>query len=376
VPPTTRRDYYEVLGVGREASEQEIKSAYRKLALKYHPDRNPGDHEAEDRFKEAAEAYGVLGDAEKRRRYDTYGHSAVSGPGGAAGFDPTIFSDFGDILGDLFGFGDIFGRRPRGGPRRGADLRYDLRLSFEEAAFGTETNLRIPRSERCDACGGSGSAPGTAPTTCPDCQGRGQVRFQQGPFTVARTCGRCGGAGQVVTSPCEKCRGEGAVRIERKLQLKIPPGVDTDSQLRIAGEGEPGAAGGPSGDLYVVIHVEAHDFFKRDGAHLFCELPISFAQAALGARVEVPTLGGEATRLSIPEGTQSGTTLRLKGHGVPQLGTDRRGDLHVTVRVVVPRRLDSEQRKAVQALAEVLPAPAADEKDERSLFERLKDYLG
>src|SRR5262245_4049673 len=268
--PTTQRDYYEVLGVGRNATEQEIKSAYRKLALKHHPDRNPGDKQAEERFKEAAEAYGVLGDPEKRRRYDAYGHAGVAGAAGA-GFDPTIFSDFSDILGDFFGFGDLFGRR-RGGRHRGSDLRYDLELTLEEAAFGTETHVQIPRAESCRACSGSGSAPGTQPETCPTCRGTGQQTFQQGYFTVARTCGRCRGAGRIITQECKDCRGQGRVAAERKLQIKIPPGVDTGSQLRIQGEGEPGFAGAPPGDLYVVVRVQEHPFFRREGTALHCEI--------------------------------------------------------------------------------------------------------
>jgi molecular chaperone DnaJ len=370
---TPPRDYYEVLGVPRNASEQEIKSAYRKLALKLHPDRNPGDKHAEERFKEAAEAYGVLGDPEKRRRYDTFGHAGLGGAAGA-GFDPTIFADFSDILGDFFGFGDVFGRR-RGGPQRGTDLRYNLDLSFEEAAFGTETQIRIPRAETCSTCSGSGAAPGTRPTTCPTCRGAGQVTFQQGFFSVARTCSHCRGAGRIVTEQCKACGGEGRVPIERTLQIKIPPGVDTGSQLRIGGEGEPGALGGPPGDLYVVLRVAEHAFFKRDGTHLFCEVPVSVPQAALGATVEIPTLDGGKTKLTVPEGTQSGTVLRLKGQGIPALGGRGRGDLHALVRVVVPKRLNSEQRKLFEQLAKSLPVPDLADKD-RSLLERMKDLLG
>jgi molecular chaperone DnaJ len=370
MPPP--RDYYEVLGVPRNASEQEIKSAYRRLALKHHPDRNPGDRQAEERFKEAAEAYGVLGDPEKRHRYDTYGHAGL-GTAAGAGFDPTIFADFSDILGDFFGFGDVFGRRR--GPRRGTDLRYNLDISFEEAAFGTETQIRIPRAETCSTCSGSGAAPGTKPVTCPTCRGSGQVTFQQGFFSVARTCSHCRGAGRIVSERCKTCEGEGQVRVERTLQIKIPPGVDSGSQLRIGGEGEPGAASGPPGDLYVVLRVAEHAFFKRDGAHLFCEVPVSFPQAALGATLEVPTLEGGKTKLTLPEGTQSGTVLRLKGQGVPQLGGRGRGDLHVLVRVVVPRHLTPEQRKLLEQLAKTLPLPDIKDKD-RSLLERMKDLLG
>jgi molecular chaperone DnaJ len=369
VPP---RDYYEILGVPRNASEQEIKSAYRKLALKYHPDRNAGDKQAEERFKEAAEAYGVLGDSDKRRRYDAYGHAGVSGAA-AAGFDPTIFADFSDILGDFFGFGDVFGRRR--GPRRGQDLRYNLEVTFEEAAFGTETQLKIPRADDCPTCSGRGAAPGTKTSTCPTCHGRGQVSFQQGFFSVARTCSHCRGTGRVVSEPCRTCHGEGVVQIERTLQLKIPPGVDTGSQLRIAGEGEPGGQGGPKGDLYVVLRVAEHEFFKRDGTSLFCEIPVSVPQAVLGATLDVPTLGGNTTRLHLPEGTQSGTVLRVRGQGVPQLGGRGRGDLHVLVRVVIPKHLSSEQRKLFDQLAKTLPVPSRSDGD-RSLLDRMKDLLG
>lgn len=371
---TTTRDYYEVLGVPRNASEQEIKSAYRKLALKHHPDRNPGDKQSEERFKEAAEAYGVLGDADRRRRYDTHGHAGVAGAG-AQGFDPTIFADFGDILGDFFGFGDVFGRRGRGGPSRGSDLRYNLELTFEEALFGTETSIQFPRAEACRACAGSGAAPGSGPSTCPSCGGRGQVTFQQGFFSVARTCGRCRGTGRVVTTPCKDCRGEGHIAAQRKLQIRIPPGVDAGSQLRMTGEGEPGAQGGPPGDLYVFVQVQEHDFFKREGSELFCEIPITFTQAALGAAIDVPTPDGAHAKLHVPEATQTGTTLRMRGHGAPHLGGRGRGDLHVSLRVIVPTRLTVEQRKLLEQLATTLPKLEVKDKD-RSIFKRIRDLLG
>ena len=364
----TQVDYYEVLGCERSASEAELKSAYRKMALKYHPDRNPGDAECEARFKEAAEAYSVLSDPNKRQRYDAYGHAGL---GGAGGFDPSAFVDFGDILGDLFGFG---GRRQRGGPRRGADLRYNLELAFSEAAFGAETQIQIARAEGCTACKGSGAAPGTSATTCATCRGAGQVTFQQGFFSVARACGKCRGTGKVVATPCETCHGIGQVEAERKLTIKVPAGVDTGSQLRITGEGEGGMLGGPPGDLYVVVRVEDHPFFKRDGNSLYCEIPVNVTQAALGATIDVPTLEGGTTRLSIPEGTQSGASFRVRQQGVPNLGSRGRGDLHVAIRVVTPTRLSGEQRKLMEQLARVLPVPEASDKD-RSILDRMKDIL-
>jgi len=367
-----KRDFYEVLGVPRNASEQEIKSAYRKLALAHHPDKNPGDKSAEDRFKEAAEAYSVLGDPDKRRRYDTFGHAGVGSAGGG-GFDPTIFADFGDILEGFFGFGDLFGRR-RGGPRRGADLRYDLELTLEEAAFGTETHIQVARVENCQSCEGSGSAPGTQPSQCPTCHGAGQVAFQQGFFSVARTCGRCRGAGRIVASPCKECHGQGHVRAERRLQLKIPAGVDTGSQLRLTGEGEAGGAGAPAGDLYVVVSVQEHAVFRRERDDLLCEVPISFPEAALGAHVDVPTLEGGTTKLHVPEGTQPGTVFRVRNQGVQHLGSKGRGDLHVVVRLAVPTRLTSEQRELIQQLGTRLDGSERKAKD-KGLKDRVKSIL-
>jgi molecular chaperone DnaJ len=367
-----KRDYYDVLGVPRNASEQEVKSAYRKLALQHHPDKNPGDKAAEERFKEAAEAYSVLGDTEKRQRYDTFGHAGV-GSAASGGFDPTVFADFGDILEGFFGFGDIFGRR-RAGPRRGADLRYDLELTLEEAAFGTETHIQVARLENCQACLGSGGAPGTQPSQCPACRGSGQVAFQQGFFSVARTCGRCRGTGRIVASPCKECHGQGQVRAERRLQLKIPPGVDTGSQLRLAGEGEAGASGAPAGDLYVVVSVHKHAVFHREHDDLLCEVPISFPEAALGAHIDVPTLEGTTTKLHVPEGTQPGTVFRMRGHGVQRLGAKGRGDLHVVVRLAVPTRLTAEQRELIQQLGTRLDGAERKAK-EKSLKDRVKTIL-
>lgn len=371
MPATAKRDYYEILGVSKNASDAELKSAYRKLALKYHPDRNPGDSSAEESFKEAAEAYSVLSDEDKRQRYDSFGHAGL---GGSVGFDPSSFRDFGDIFGDIFGFGDLFGGR-RSGPRRGADLRYNLDLTFEQALFGSETQIKIPRSESCSTCKGSGAAPGTAPTTCGTCGGTGQVTFQQGFFSVARTCGRCGGTGRTIKDACPACRGQGRVTVDRTLQVKIPAGVDSGSQLRISGEGESGSSGAPSGDLYVFIRVAEHPFFQRDGENLFCEMPLTIAQASLGTSLRVPTPDGEDAKVTVPEGTQTGAAFRVKGKGVPRLGGKGRGDLHVTVRVLTPTRLTSEQRRLLEQLDRSLPLPkAADPK--RSFIDWMKDVLG
>ncbi len=382
----SKRDYYEILSVERTASDGEIKSAYRKLALKYHPDRNPGDKQAEERFKECAEAYAVLADVEKRAAYDRYGHAGVSSAAGAGGFDPSVFTGFEDILGglgDIFGFGDIFGGgRRRGGPQRGADLRYDLEISFEESATGSETSIQIPRQENCETCGGSGAAPGTSPTVCNLCRGQGQVRTQQGFFTVARTCPQCRGTGRTITKPCSTCRGAGRVAKERKITVKIPAGIATGQQLRLQGEGEAGVAGGPPGSLYVVIHVQDHEFFRRDGVNLFCEIPVNFPTVALGGEIEVPTLDGPET-IKVPEGTHTGTTLRLRGKGMPDVNGRGRGDLFATVQVTTPKKLTKEQRQAVEQLAKVLPKEQFEPRkrddeqhDERNLFDRVKDMFG
>jgi molecular chaperone DnaJ len=380
----SRRDYYEVLGVSRTADEGELKSAYRKLALKCHPDRNPGDKAAEERFKEAAEAYAVLADPEKRSRYDRFGHAGVSSAAGGPGFDPSVFSEFGDfadILGGMFGFGDLFGGRRSGGPQRGADLRYDLEISFEESARGTETTIQIPRHEACDTCHGSGAAAGSSPSTCPQCRGQGQVRFQQGFFTVARTCPQCRGAGRVITKPCHACHGAGRVVRERKLSVKIPAGIASGQQLRLQGEGEAGTAGGPPGNLFVAVQVQDHEFFRRDGLNLFCEIRVNFTTLALGGDAVVPTLDGTET-VKVHEGTQTGTTLRLRGKGMPEVGGRGRGDLFVTVQVQTPKKLTREQRQILTQLDKVLPPdkftprPQGEEQEERNLFDRVKDMFG
>ena len=380
----SKRDYYEVLGVARTATEVEIKSAYRKLALKHHPDRNPGDKVAEDKFKEAAEAYSVLADTDKRHMYDRFGHAGLGGA--ASGFDPTVFTGFEDILGglgDIFGIGDMFGGgRRRGGPQRGADLRYDLEISFEESARGAETSIQIPRQENCATCHGTGAAAGSKPTMCPQCQGRGQLRYQQGFFTVARTCGQCRGTGSIISNPCSTCRGAGRVQKEKKLTVRIPPGIATGQRLKLAGEGEAGPGGGPAGDLYVVIHVQDHPFFQREGNDLYCEIPLNFTTLALGGEITIPTLDGDAP-YTIPEGTQTGTTFRLRGQGMPDV-TGRasgKGDLLVTVKVITPKKLSREQRKLLEQLSPLLPKEKfeptpRDDQEDKGLFDRVKDIFG
>ncbi len=382
----SKRDYYEILGVAKTANEGELKSAYRKLAMKYHPDRNPNDKAAEEQFKQAAEAYAVLADPEKRSLYDRFGHAGVKNAAGAgAGFDPSVFNEFGDfadILGNMFGFGDLFGgARRRGGPQRGSDLRYDLEISFEEAATGTETTIQIPRQETCEKCQGSGAAPGSAPAACTMCRGQGQVRRQQGFFTIAATCPQCRGTGRTIATPCEECRGAGRVTRERKITAKIPAGIDNGQQLRLQNEGESGTAGGPSGHLYVVVHVQEHEFFRRDGVNLFCEIPVNFTTLALGAEITVRTLDGTET-VKVPEGTQTGTTLRLRGKGMPDVSGRGRGDLFATVQVQTPKKLTKEQRQLLEQLAKALPKDKfdprshGDEQDERNLFDRVKNMFG
>lgn len=368
-------DYYDVLGVGRNASEDEIKKAYRRAALQWHPDRNlRGKEEAEERFKEVTEAYSVLIDREKRAAYDRYGHAGL-GSQPFAGFDESIFADFADIFGDFFGFENIFGggsRRTR--VRRGRDLRYDLELSFDQAARGTEARIKIPRQETCPGCNGGGTRKGTGPSACNACHGRGQLRYQQGFFTVSRTCPQCQGAGQVIRDPCPECRGEGQVRRERAIEVKIPAGVDTGVRLRISGEGDAGTQGGPPGDLYVVLRVQEHPFFERRDSNLYCSVPISFPQAVLGATIRVPTLD-HSQPLKIPPGTKSETLFRLRGKGLPNLNGGGRGDLYVEVRVDIPKRLTPEQKRLVEELARTLPAenrPA----EKASLLDKVKDIFG
>ncbi len=347
----SKRDYYEILGVSRSATDREIKMAYRKLAVEYHPDKNPGDAEAEEKFKEAAEAYAVLSDGDKRTRYDQFGHDGVRGAGGA-GFDPG-FTNIEDIF-DLFGFGDVFGggRQRRSSVQRGADLRYDLQITLEEAATGKDEKLEIPRLETCEECKGKGAAEGSSPETCITCNGNGQTRYQQGFFSVMRTCPNCNGNGQIIKDPCKGCSGAGRIESKKELEVKIPAGVETGSRLRIGAEGEAGVGGGPNGDLYVVIHVAEHDLFERQGANLYTSAPVSFAQAALGAEIKVKTLNGEED-LKIPAGTQTGTVFRIKEKGMPSLSGSGQGDLYVAVTLITPKTLSSEQRKLLEQLAEI-----------------------
>jgi molecular chaperone DnaJ len=371
-----KRDYYEVLGVGREAGDADLKSAYRKLAHQFHPDKNPGDKKAEEKFKEVSEAYAVLSDAEKRAHYDRFGHAGGRNPfegfaGGPFGGAASINDIFGDIFSEMFGGGVRSRQRAR---PRGSDLRYHLELSFEEAAFGTTSRIRIPRPKRCDACQGSGAKSGTGPRTCPTCGGSGELRVTQGFFSIARTCHACGGAGQVIAEKCKSCGGAGAVRSEAEVEVKVPPGVDTGTRLKLSGEGEPapGPAGQP-GDLYVVVQVREHPIFRREETEVVCEMPISFVQAALGAQVEVPTLDGPV-KLKVPAGTQSGKVFRMRGHGIPALNGSGRGDQHVRVVVETPTKLSKEQRELLERFA-ALSGEETHPKS-KSFWSAVSDLLG
>ena len=370
----SKRDYYEVLGVSRSATDTEIKSAYRRLARSHHPDTNQNDPDAEEKFKELSEAYGVLSDPDQRQRYNHFGHAGVSS-GAGQGYGAPGFGGIEDILGDLFGFGDVFGGG-RGGARRtaaqrGADLRYDLEITLEDAYRGMTAQLRIPRLETCETCTGNGAAPGTKPENCGNCGGTGQVRYQQGFFSVARTCQPCRGAGRVIKTPCQDCRGAGRLEREKQMEVKIPAGVETGSRLRVQGEGESGTRGGPAGDLYVVIHLGEHERFERQGSNLYVSQPVTFAQAALGADVYVATFEGEE-KIKIPTGTQTGTVFRIKGKGMPVLGGRGRGDLYVSVTVVTPTALTREQRKLLEQLAVVENKDLED----RGLVDKVRDIFG
>ncbi len=352
----TKKDYYEILGVGKTATDEELKKNYRKIAMQCHPDKNPGNKQAEEKFKEAAEAYEVLSDKQKREIYDHYGHAGLSNTGfqGFSGFDD-VFSNFGDIFEDVFGFGHQRGRgRTRQTARAGADLRYDLKISFLDAAFGLTTTIDLEKLYTCQECSGTGAAPGTSPSTCPTCQGRGQVIQSSGFFTISSTCPHCHGQGKFITKPCNTCRGAGKEKQRKTVELKIPAGVESGSRLRLRGEGEAGDQGGPSGDLYVFLQVEEHDFFDRSGDDIICRVPISFVQAALGATVEVPTLK-ENEKIKIPRGTQTGRTFRLKGKGIPHLQGYGRGDQIIEVFVQIPTELTRKQEDLLREFEKIRP---------------------
>jgi molecular chaperone DnaJ len=372
----SKRDYYEVLGIGRESGDPDIKTAYRKLAMAHHPDRNPDDPQAEERFKEASEAYSVLSDPQKRAAYDRYGHAGVQGAGGP-GFNPGQFTDFSDILGNFFDLGDLFGGGGGGGRRRsraerGEDVRYDLEISFEEAVFGINAEIQVPRMEACERCKATGSEPGSGPTTCPTCHGRGEILYQQSFLSIRRTCSTCNGQGQIIRNPCSECRGHGYRQVHKKLKVNIPAGVDDGNRLRLAGEGQPGAHGGPHGDLYVFLKVRDHAFFERQGSDLHCTIPINIAQAVLGAEIEVPTLE-QPHKLKIAESTQNGAQFRVRHKGVPIVNGGGRGDLYVHIDVKMPTRLTREQRKLMEQLRDTLPVDNTP--NEKGLFEKVKDYF-
>ncbi|WP_018992191.1 molecular chaperone DnaJ [Aromatoleum toluclasticum] len=372
----TKRDYYDVLGVNRDAADDEIKKAYRKLAMKHHPDRNPDNKEAEEKFKEAKEAYEILSDAQKRGAYDRYGHAGVdpsAGPGpGGQGFDG--FSDaFSDIFGDIFGGG---GGRGRSNVYRGADLRYNLEISLEEAARGAEKTIRIPTVEECDTCHGSGAKPGTQPKPCPTCGGAGQVRIQQGFFSIQQTCPKCHGTGRIIPDPCRDCGGAGRVKRQKTLEVKIPAGIDEGMRLRHAGHGEPGVNGGPSGDLYVEIHIRQHSVFQREHDDLHCEMPISFTTAALGGEIEIPTLEGMA-RLKIPAETQSGRVFRLRGKGIRNVRSQAHGDLMCHVVVETPVNLTERQKELLREFEEVSRGDADRHNPKaKSWMDKVKEFFG
>lgn len=371
-----KRDYYEVLGVGREAGESDIKAAYRKLARQFHPDHHPDDPTAEDKFKEASEAYSVLSDPQKRAAFDRYGHAGLQGATGQSGFNPEAFADFSDILGDFFGgqFGDLFGGggRRRNRAQRGEDVRYDLEVGFEDAVFGMNAEIQVPRMEMCEHCRATGAEPGSQASTCPTCHGRGEILYQQSFLSIRRTCSTCNGGGQIIRNPCTRCRGQGYQQVTRKLKINIPAGVDDGTRLRLAHEGQPGANGGPNGDLFVFLKVKPHAFFERNENDLHCTIPLNIGQAALGADIDVPTLEG-VQKLKLPEGTQNGTKFKLRHQGVPNINGGGRGDLYVHVDVKVPTRLSREQRKLFEQLRDTLPvdnSPA-----EKGLFEKVKNYF-
>lgn len=370
----SKRDYYEVLGVSRDVDAKELKKAYRKLAMKYHPDRNPDDKDADAKFKEATEAYEILGDQQKRAAYDQYGHAGVDPNAGGGGFGGggANFSDiFGDVFGDIFGGGG--GRGGRGGPQRGSDLRYTMELSLEEAVRGIEKKIRVPTLTSCETCDGSGAKPGTSPKTCGTCGGAGQVRMQQGFFSVQQTCPTCRGQGTMIEDPCNSCHGRGVKEETKTLSVKIPPGVDTGDRIRLSGEGEAGAMGGPAGDLYVQVSVKEHELFHRDGRNLYCDVPISIVDAALGGELEVPTLDGRV-KLKIPAETQSGKLFRLRGKGVTPVRGGTAGDLLCRVQVETPVNLSSEQKDLLMKFQESLTGEKHSPQ-KKSWFEGVKRFF-
>jgi len=365
-----KRDYYDVLGVGRTADETELKSAFRKLAMKWHPDRNPGDKSSEVRFKEINEAYEVLKDADKRAAYDRFGHAAFEHGGGAGGFGTDFGSAFSDLFEGIFGMG----ARSRSGRERGADLRYNMEIRLEEAYTGKTAQVRIPTSVTCEACAGTGAKAGTRPKACPTCGGQGRIRHAQGFFTLERTCPSCQGRGQVIDSPCGSCSGSGRVTRERTLSVNIPPGVEDGTRIRLAGEGEAGVRGGPAGDLYIFLSIGAHPFFQREGADLHCRAPISMVVAALGGEVQVPTIEGGHTRVKVPEGTQSGRRFRIQGKGMPVLRSKQTGDMYVQVLVETPQKLTKRQRELLQEFERL---SSKDTQPESSgFFGKVKEFLG
>jgi molecular chaperone DnaJ len=378
MPKANQKDFYEVLGVTRTASIEEIKSCYRKAALKWHPDRNPENkEESEIKFRECTEAYSVLSDSQKREVYDTYGHAGLSGAGGGVDFNNTAFRDFHDILGDFFGFEDLFGTGRSGRTRRqrGADLRYDMTLTFEEASAGVTTKIKLPRQEYCEVCNGTGAKKGTGIITCQSCGGRGQLAYQQGFFSITRTCPACQGAGQIVRERCPDCHGQGRIEREKTIELRIPPGVDSGTRLRVTGEGESAANGGAPGDLYVVLEVKEHPFFERRGADLYCTIPLSITQAALGTELQVPGLNGEE-RLKIPEATQSGAVFRLKGKGLADPRGGGKGDLYYHVRVLTPTKLTREQRRLLEQLGASVKVENKPADRNSTIFDKVKDIFG
>ena len=367
-----KRDYYEVLGVQKDADERTLKKAYHKLAHQFHPDKNPGDKPAEEKFKEASEAYAILSDAEKRAAYDRYGHNMPGGGDPFGGQGVNIQDIFGDIFGDLFGGGGGRGRG-RGGASRGSDLRYHLEVAFEEAAFGCQREVQIPRLEECATCSGSGAKAGTQPKRCATCSGSGEIRVTQGFFAIAKACPQCHGSGKLIESPCADCRGQGQREVERTLQVKVPPGVNEGTRLRFVGEGEAGRGGGPRGDLYVVLAIKPHPLFARDDEHVTCEIPISFTQAALGCNLDVPTLDGKV-QMRIPAGTQPGALFRLKGKGIPALRGGSRGDQLVRVRLEVPKKLNEEQQDLLERFAAASQEDV--HPDNKSFFDKVKELFG